>query len=361
MPKTGQYSDFNEYSDEELSTKIYVEKLNKDIITNIKKYKPITKEQAVVIIRTFYSMQDNRIKINNQIKAIQKNNPDESYDALEHLYEQAVILEKESEKIINLFYRKQPIKWFFDQTIGIGPVLSAGLISMIDIHKAPYAGHIWSYAGLINKKWNKGEKRPWNAELKTLCWKIGQSFIKFKDNPNGFYGKLYDERKALYWKRNMNGEYINRINNEIKKERDINKLDTGKYFYQGQIDPNKLIIEMENVQKRKDAIKLEKAISKANGEKVKKYITPTLDVNNCMASLDKHGNPINGLPMLPPAHIDAMAQRYVVKVFLSHLHKMWWEYETNTPAPRPYIIEHGGHHDFIEPPQSFPKNFKIPT
>ena len=260
-----------------------------------------------------------------------------------------------------MFYRTQPIKWFFDQTIGIGPVLSAGLISMIDINKAPYAGHLWSYAGYINKKWEKGQKRPWNAELKTLCWKIGQSFIKFKDHPDGFYGKLYDERKALYWQRNLNGEYVDRVNNEIRKNRDVNKLATGKMFYLGRVDPEKLKIEMEDVKLRKEAIKIEKAKAKLAGEKVKTYETPVLNVNNCLSELDKKGNPIHGLAMLPPAHIDAMAQRYVVKIFLSHLQKMWWEFETNTIAPRPYIIEHGGHNDYIDPPQSYPKGFKVPT
>jgi hypothetical protein len=44
------------------------------------------------------------------------------------------------------------------------------LLARIDIVKAPTAGHIWRYAGLDpTVRWNKGEKRPWNAGLKVLC------------------------------------------------------------------------------------------------------------------------------------------------------------------------------------------------
>ena len=39
-------------------------------------------------------------------------------------------------------------------------------------------------------EWKKGEKRPWNASLKVLCWKIGESFVKVSSNPKDFYGKL---------------------------------------------------------------------------------------------------------------------------------------------------------------------------
>ena len=33
-------------------------------------------------------------------------------------------------------------------------------------------------------------------DLKELCWKIGESFVKVKGNPADIYGKIYEERKA---------------------------------------------------------------------------------------------------------------------------------------------------------------------
>ena len=38
---------------------------------------------------------------------------------------------------------------------------------------------------------------------------------------------------------------------------------------------------------------------------------------------------------LPPAHIHARAKRYAVKMFISHLHEIWYEVELGKPAPVP--------------------------
>ena len=49
----------------------------------------------------------------------------------------------------------------------------------IDINKCPYAGNIFSFAGLNPKrKWEKGERRPWNADLKKIIWKIIKLYIR---------------------------------------------------------------------------------------------------------------------------------------------------------------------------------------
>jgi hypothetical protein len=54
--------------------------------------------------------------------------------------------------------------------VGIGPVLAAGLAAYIDITRTPTVSALWSLAGLNpTAVWGKGEKRPWNAQLKTLC------------------------------------------------------------------------------------------------------------------------------------------------------------------------------------------------
>jgi hypothetical protein len=42
---------------------------------------------------------------------------------------------------------------------------------------------------------------------------------------------------------------------------------------------------------------------------------------------------------LPPAHIHARAKRVAVKMFLSHLHQVWYEVEFGKKAPVPYVFE----------------------
>jgi hypothetical protein len=94
---------------------------------------------------------------------------------------------------------------------GIGPVIAAGLLAHIDITKAPTVGHIWKFAGLDpTMKWEKGEKRPYNAELKQLTWHAGQCFMKQSNDPDCFYGHLYRERKRFEIERNENGNNAER-------------------------------------------------------------------------------------------------------------------------------------------------------
>jgi hypothetical protein len=89
---------------------------------------------------------------------------------------------------------------------GIGPIITAGLLAHIDITKAPTAGHIWRFAGLDpSLKWEKGQKRPYNADLKQICWHLGQCFMKQSNDPDCFYGKLYRQRKEFEIARNDSG------------------------------------------------------------------------------------------------------------------------------------------------------------
>ena len=50
-------------------------------------------------------------------------------------------------------------------------------------------------------------KRPYNAKMKTLLWKLGQSFVKVSNNPNDIYGKIYQYRKAYEQAKNENLDY----------------------------------------------------------------------------------------------------------------------------------------------------------
>jgi hypothetical protein len=59
---------------------------------------------------------------------------------------------------------------------------------------------------------------------------------------------------------------------------------------------------------------------------------------------------------LPPAHIDARARRYAVKLFLSHLHGEWHLRKFGRPAPLPYPIAFMEHVHFIDPSEGQTKD-----
>ena len=171
---------------------------------------------------------------------------------------------------------------------GIGPVIAAGLLAHIDIERAPTVGHIWNFAGLNpDQEWSKGQKRPWNAKLKTLCWKIGQSFVKVSNNDKDFYGKIYQERKAYESALNEAGEYAEQARAKLEKFKIGKDTESYKWYSEGK---------------------------------------------------------------LPPAHIQQRAERYAVKLFLSHLHEIWYREHYGTEPPKPFAIAQLEHAHYISPP-----------
>lgn len=110
-------------------------------------------------------------------------------------------------------------KWAYEQ-YGIGPVLAAGLAAHIDVAKANSPSAVWRYAGLAPgyDKRVKGEKLPFNGRLKTLCWKVGDSFVKFSGQEECFYGKIYREFKTEEVRRNESGHYKTTAAEELRSK-----------------------------------------------------------------------------------------------------------------------------------------------
>jgi len=253
----------------------------------------------------------------------------EPHDNMHIMSDIVSTLENRIKVMLDVYTDNHPIGQWLKSITGIGPVIAAGLLAHIDIAKAPTAGHIWSFAGLNPKqRWlgsdkakklindilegskeitedilreiadaagrnpeslkglNKKDlisllaKRPWNASLKTLCWKIGESFVKVSNNPRDVYGHLYRQRKEMEESRNANKEYAGQAA-RILKEKNIGKTtEAYKWYSKG---------------------------------------------------------------MLPPAHINQRAKRWAVKIFLSHLHEHWYRQEFKKEPPAPYPIAILGH------------------
>lgn len=263
------------------------EKLNKEIKSNATL---LTDDEARYLVDTYYQMQNFRISTNNQVRSMEFGEDTEvnTNGALRFIASSFETLEGNIKTLLNAYAKSKPIgRWMLD-ICGIGPVIAAGLMAHIDIHKAQTAGQIQAYAGLDpTRKWEKGQLRPWNAKLKVLCWKLGQSFVKVSNNPKDVYGKIYKERKAYEMKKNDNGDYAEQAA-KILESKNIGKgTDAYKYYSEGK---------------------------------------------------------------LPPAHIEQRAERYAVKIFLSHLFTVWYEMENGVPAPKPYAEAILNHAHIIAPP-----------
>jgi hypothetical protein len=260
-----------------------VQRLNKDI-----KLAALTlsDDEARFLVDAYYQMQADRIRAGNQTRALGESA--EPNDALAWLSGQSGTLEKQLARMLDVYSNAQPLGRWARSIVGIGPVISAGLLAHIDIAKAPTAGHIWNYAGLNpTVTWEKGKKRPWNATLKTLCWKIGESFVKVSGNESDYYGHAYKVRKELYEAKNAEGGFAEAAANALTRKRFGDDTKAKAVYLSGK---------------------------------------------------------------LPPAHLHAMAKRWAVKLFLSHYQHVGWELTTGAPPARPYVIEHLGHAHFLAPP-----------
>ena len=338
----------------EVELKPLVERINRDLKAAMKL---LTPRQAKYFVNAYYQVQDYRIASAAQFREMEKMG--EPNDAVTWLFKGLESMETQIKNLLGTWSMGYPIGVWSNSVTGIGPVIAAGLRAHLDIAQAPTAGHIWNFAGynpkqewlgkekgkklvldsieelkkyqpewdedkdedldfLIQtiatktyqkpetlKKWStsdaRGEtiqysldsvikavaKRPWNASVKLLAWKIGQSFVKVSNNPNDFYGHLYQQRKAQEIRRNENGELRGEAEKKLQKFRIGKRTDAYKWYSVGK---------------------------------------------------------------LPPAHLDARARRWTVKLFLAHYQEIAWTLEYGTPPARPYVIEHLGHADKIEPP-----------
>ena len=277
----------------------------------------LSSDEARFLVDSYYQMQENRIRSASQVKQLTANN--EPHEVLRWLETNAETLEESIKGALDRYTQHHTVGEWARSIHGVGPVICAGLLAHIDITKAPTAGHIWNYAGLNpGVTWEKGQKRPWNATLKTLCWKLGESFVKVSNNENAFYGKVYKQRKEYEIERNLRGELAEQAALVLTKKK-IGKDTDAWAWYSG-------------------CLTFDQAAQIIVGEGV------------AGSAKKLAGPPGSGTPMLPPAHIHSRAKRAAVKLFLSHLHHVWFEIVNGHEPPQPYAIAHLAHAHFIKPP-----------
>jgi hypothetical protein len=252
----------------------------------------LTRDAARSLVDIYYRWQEHRIALNGQIHAqlqgADSAEPLGSVAVVEHFATQVSTLEKQMVAVLGTWAKSRPEgAWAQDQK-GIGPVLSAGLGAHIDITRAPTVGHIWRFAGLDpTVKWEKKTKRPWNADLKVLCWRIGDSFVKVSGRDDAVYGKVYRERKQQELERDAAGLFADQAA-ETLASRNIKDAALKRTYESGH---------------------------------------------------------------LPAGRLDLRARRYAVKLFLSHYHEVAYEAEFGESPPLPYPIAQLGHAHKIDPPR----------
>jgi hypothetical protein len=246
----------------------------------------LTATEARYLVDTYYQMQKDRIRSANQVRALRAQ--EEPHATVAWLSDQAGILERNVKAALGVYASAHLVGRWAQSIVGIGPILAAGLLAHLDITKAPTVGHIWRFAGLDpTVAWDRGTKRPWNASLKTLCWKMGESFVKVSGHEEDIYGHVYLQRKAVEQAHNDAGDLAAQAATKLERF----KIGKGTEAYAA-------------------------------------YTTGRL----------------------PPAHLHARAKRYAVKLFLAHWHAVAYRAQHGTEAPKPYVLTQLQHaHEIVCP------------
>lgn len=253
-------------------------------------------EYVKLVVRRMYDAQKLRIQSDLRMQRLVRDGivlKEEAEKTFARAFELEANTEKEYERIIWREIKDLPIiKDWLSRVRGIGKRLSGLLVAnILDISRFATAGKLWAYAGLHVKdgkavKRAKGEKANWNAELKTTCWKIAQSFVK----AGGPYRELYDNYKKYLVARELRNGSI------IWKSDGSGKVEVA-------YAPKLVIIDDIEIPKR---------------------------------------------PEWTLGRINNMALRRTVKLFLSNLWEVWREMEGLEVRP-PYAIEKLGHENVIDP------------
>lgn len=318
-----------------------------------------TGHEARFLVDFYYDIQHYRKSLANQTRSLKTAKQDTK--CIQVFHDLQFETECAVKKVLGRWADSQPIGQWAQSIPGVGPVLTAGLMAYIDITQAPTVGHIWRFAGLDpTQHWlgaiggkqvldrilaNNGSdlqrailplareigtrpetltrlattspktkrtlkltklrlakaaaKRPWNARLKTLCWLIGESFVKVSNNAKDIYGGMYVSQKELYQSRNDAGDYAETAAAQLKDKKFGRSTEAYKHLKAGH---------------------------------------------------------------LSPAQIHARAKRWAVKLFLAHYHERAYVLHYGKPPPKPYPIEVLGHAHYMPPPggSQSPREYQVP-
>ncbi len=250
----------------------------------------LSQREATWLVTTYYNLQNNRIRAGGQLRASKANGT--PHELIVWSFSAQSRLEQAVKGCLGEFAASYRVGQWIQSLYGFGPVISGALLANFDIRKAPTVGHFWRFAGMDPTcKWEKKTKRPWNAELKSIClFRLGETLVKFRKKAKCFYGQLYYAHKVGLQQANERGEYAEQAAAEMEAKPKMNKSERWKHWKEGR---------------------------------------------------------------LAPAHIHDRARRWAVKLFISHLHHVMYRDFFEKDPPAPYVFEHpelGDHRNLVEPP-----------
>lgn len=151
------------------------------------------------------SVQKVRVAFNNRIKAIERGADEASERDTKMLMKYHDRLKREERELdedIKELAQDLPIIERMIEVKGIGYLLAAKVVSMINIEIDDTVSSLWRYAGYgVDENGErdrpiKGEKLKYNKRLKAACYLVGTSLLKSRGGSS--YRETYDKAREYY-------------------------------------------------------------------------------------------------------------------------------------------------------------------
>ena len=204
-----------------------IPKMSREVVLSARN---LSAPAARFLVTSYYDQQEMRKRSDMQLRHLGDEVSSELAQTVAYFANASATLEGQVARALKAFAEGDAVgRWCLAQ-FGVGPVITSGLLAHISVEIAQTAGQVWSFAGLNpEQKWEKGQKRPYNAALKQLCFHLGECFKRTSNHEESFYGAFYRERKALLVSRNDAGHNAERAKIFFTKSADVKKtLATGK-------------------------------------------------------------------------------------------------------------------------------------
>lgn len=313
----------------------------------------IDRASARWLVDTFYVLQNDRIRSAAQARTSAEGA--EPNRLVSWVFETMRRFEDSIKAALGAFAVEYRVGRWLQSQHGIGPVLSAALLTNFDIRRARTGGHFWRFAGLdptlfwLGKEAAKklldrvvGDSKELTLAMCEEIWKAsGQHVVNtqrvwaegFSINGNTPKKKgkagLESWLSVRPWNAKLKTICVFKAGECFVKTSGSEKSFYGKLYAQ-----KKVLLTADNV-----ALKFAPQAKKQLEEK----------------NIGKQTEAFKHLSagMLPPAQIHAQARRWAVKLFISHLHHCMYEDYYDATPPQPYIFEHPNgqdHRHLILPP-----------
>lgn len=347
-----------------------INRIDKDIRQSVKN---MSLREARYLADAYYQMQNDRIREGNRNRQAEK--AGESSEAINWLHQQSFSLEKRVGQMLDIWSDNHPVTRWAKRNKGIGPVFSSVLFAYFDIEKAPHAGHLHSYCGLLPVTvWMSAEK--FEKELKKILPHVQSELTTsdiliacdaFKRNSRNvmrFFETPINIEEMKDPEDDEDDDEAEELQDQELKYPTKNVATFAKYLSRPPFNPNlkrlcwlmgesfvkiqnsdgphygRLLLERKHYETKLNESGGYREIAEQLLAK-KKYTRGTVTYKALSQG------------MLSKGHIHSRSKRWAVKMFLCHFYEVAFYHRYGVKAPQPYAIAYMDHTHRIEPLVSY--------